>query len=281
MFFTHIRSMGLAFATASLMAACGGQSTAPANSSAPAASAPTAASSASAAAPTASGDKVLKVAMNANFPPFESMDPSGKIEGFDVDVMDAIAREEGFKVSYHQQAWDGIFASLKSGDNDILISGITITPERKNEMLFSEPYYKVTQVILVPQGKNIKSVEDLKKVDKVGVTLGTTGDYAAQKNMGATSDKIVRLENLPLTLKEVESGGVDAVISDSAVVAYYVKQHGDKGFTMVEVPDFEVEHYGIAVRQDDKALMDKINAGLKKIQTNGEYDKIADKYFAK
>ena len=276
MSFTQLRGFGLALAAASILAACGGQSST-SSSNAPAASAP---ASSSAAAPAAEG-KEYKVAMNAQFPPFESMNSAGQIEGFDVDVMNAIAKEEGFKVTYHQQAWDGIFASLKAGDNDILISGITITDDRKKEMLFSEPYYKITQVVLVPQGKNIASVEDLKKMDKVGVTIGTTGDLAAQKILGATSEKIIRLENLPLMLKEVETGAVDAVISDSAVVADYVKKKGDKGFTMVEVPDFTVEYYGIAVRQDDKALMDKINSGLKKIQTSGEYDKISDKYFAK
>ena len=276
MSFTQLRGFGLALAAASILAACGGQSST-SSSTTPTASAP---ASASSAAPAADG-KEYKVAMNAQFPPFESMNSSGQIEGFDVDVMNAIAKEEGFKVTYHQQAWDGIFASLKAGDNDILISGITITDDRKKEMLFSEPYYKITQVVLVPQGKKIASVEDLKKMDKVGVTIGTTGDLAAQKILGATSEKIIRLENLPLMLKEVETGAVDAVISDSAVVADYVKKKGDKGFTMVEVPDFTVEYYGIAVRQDDKALMDKINSGLKKIQASGEYDKISDKYFAK
>ena len=276
MSFTQLRGFGLALAAASILAACGGQSST-SSSNAPAASAP---ASSSAAAPAAEG-KEYKVAMNAQFPPFESMNSAGQIEGFDVDVMNAIAKEEGFKVTYHQQAWDGIFASLKAGDNDILISGITITDDRKKEMLFSEPYYKITQVVLVPQGKNIASVEDLKKMDKVGVTIGTTGDLAAQKILGATSEQIIRLENLPFMLKEVETGAVDAVISDSAVVADYVKKKGDKGFTMVEVPDFTVEYYGIAVRQDDKALMDKINSGLKKIQASGEYDKISDKYFAK
>ena len=276
MSFTQLRGFGLALAAASILAACGGQSST-SSSNAPAASAP---ASSSAAAPAVEG-KEYKVAMNAQFPPFESMNSAGQIEGFDVDVMNAIAKEEGFKVTYHQQAWDGIFASLKAGDNDILISGITITDDRKKEMLFSEPYYKITQVVLVPQGKKIVSVEDLKKMDKVGVTIGTTGDLAAQKILGATSEKIIRLENLPLMLKEVETGAVDAVISDSAVVADYVKKKGDKGFTMVEVPDFTVEYYGIAVSQDDKALMDKINSGLKKIQASGEYDKISDKYFAK
>lgn len=268
----QVRNLGLAFMAAAVLAACGVQS----NSAAPAASKPT---EAAASTPAAAG-KVYKVGMNAQYPPFESMDSNGKIEGFDVDLLDAIAKEEGFQVSYHQQPWDGIFASLQAGDHDILISGITITPERQQEMLFSDPYYKITQVILVPQGKNVKSVEDLKTLDKVGVSLGTTGDYAAQKILGATSNKIIRLENLPLTLKEVESGGVDAVISDSAVVAHYVKQHGDKGFTMVEVKDFDVENYGIAVAKNNSELADRINSGLKKIQANGEYAKISAKYFA-
>ena len=276
MSFTQLRGFGLALAAASILAACGGQSST-SSSNAPAASAP---ASSSAAAPAAEG-KEYKVAMNAQFPPFESMNSSGQIEGFDVDVMDAIAKEEGFKVTYHQQAWDGIFASLKAGDNDILISGITITDDRKKEMLFSEPYYKITQVVLVPQGKNIASVEDLKKMDKVGVTIGTTGDLAAQKILGATSEKIIRLENLPLMLKEVETGAVDAVISDSAVVADYVKKKGDKGFTMVEVPDFAEEHYGIAVAKDNTELLTTFNAALKTIKENGEYQKILDKYFAK
>ena len=162
-----------------------------------------------------------------------------------------------------------------------MISGITITDDRKKEMLFSEPYYKITQVVLVPQGKNIASVEDLKKMDKVGVTIGTTGDLAAQKILGATSEKIIRLENLPLMLKEVETGAVDAVISDSAVVANYVKNNSNKGFTMVQVPDFAEEHYGIAVAKDNTELLTTFNAALKTIKENGEYQKILDKYFAK
>ena len=219
--------------------------------------------------------------MNAEFAPFESMSTDGKIEGFDVDVMNAMAKVGGFNVEYKHQPWEGLFATLGNGDADAVISAVTITDERKQQMSFTEPYYAITQIVLVPQGKNVATVEDLKKLDKIGVITGNTGDLAAQKILGATSEKIVRYEAFPLAAKEVETGSVDAVISDSAVVADYVKKKGDKGFTMVEVPDFTVEYYGIAVRQDDKALMDKINSGLKKIQASGEYDKISDKYFAK
>ena len=79
----------------------------------------------------------------------------------------------------------------------------------------------------------------------------------------------------------METGSVDAVISDSAVVANYVKNNSDKGFTMVTVPDFAEEHYGIAVAKDNTELLTKFNAALKTIKDNGEYQKILDKYFAK
>ncbi len=136
-------------------------------------------------------------------------------------------------------------------------------------------------MILVQKGKNINSVEDLKKAQKVGVVTGQTGDFAASKILGSNSPKIARFESLPLVIKELENGGLDAVISDSAVVGNYVKNNGDKGFSMVAVPDFEVENYGMAVRKGDTATLNMLNDALVKVRENGEYEKIQSKYFAK
>ena len=91
----------------------------------------------------------------------------------------------------------------------------------------------------------------------------------------------MRYETFALAAKEIENGSVDVVISDSAVVANYVKNNGDKGFAMVQVPDFAEEHYGIAVAKDNTELLNTFNAALKTIKENGEYQKILDKYFAK
>ena len=187
----------------------------------------------------------------------------------------------GFKVEYKHQPWDSLFAALGNGDVDILASAVTITDERKQAMDFSDPYYKITQVILVPQGKNIKSAEDLKNVNKVGVVTGNTGDLAAGKILGADSSKIARFENITLVTKELENGGLDAVISDSAVVANYVKNNEGKGFTMVSVPDFDEENYGFAVRKGDTQTQAMLNDALKKVRESGEYDRISAKYFAK
>ncbi len=229
---------------------------------------------------TATPSKTYTVGMNAEFSPFESTDAAGNIIGFDVDLMNAMAKAGGFSVKYKNQTWDSILPSLKSGDNDVLMSAITITDERKQSLAFSEPYFEAQQVILVPKGQSIASVEDLKKMNKVGVVTGNTGDLVVQKILGATSTKIARFESLPLILKELETGGVDAVVSDSAAVAHYVKNNGDKGFVMIAAPDFDKEFYGIAVRHDDAVTLAIMNDALKKVRANGEYQQIYQRYFA-
>ena len=235
----------------------------------------------SASAPAATSGKVYRVAMNAEFAPFESMNEKNEVQGFDVDLMNAMAEVGHFKVEYKHQPWESLFAALKNGDVDMLASAVTINDERKQTMAFTDPYFEITQVILVPQNKEIKSVEDLKKARKVGVVTGNTGDTAVSKILGSNSDKIARFENVTLVIKELENGGLDAVVSDSAVVGNYLKNNGNKGFTMVAVPDFEVEHYGIAVRKDDEATLKVLNDALKQVRASGEYDKIFNKYFAK
>lgn len=225
--------------------------------------------------------KVLRVGTNAEFAPFEYTGNDGKIIGFDIDIMSALAKAGGFEVEFKHQPWDGIFASLSTGDNDVLVSAITITEERKQSMSFSDPYFEIKQVVLVPEGKNISSVEELKNVGKVGVVTGQTGDLAMQKLLGATNERIARFESLPLVLKEIENGGLDAVVSDSAVIRNYVKNNGDKGFSIINIDDFDQELYGMALRKDDDETLQMINDALKTIRENGEYDKIYEQYFAK
>lgn len=256
--------------SAVVLGACGGQGQTQ-TPAASAASTPT--------TPTTEG-KVYRVGMNAEFAPFESLDANNNVQGFDVDLMNAMAKAGNFKVEYKHQPWDSLFAALNNGDVDLLASAVTITEDRKQTMSFTDPYFEITQVILVPKGKDIKSVNDLKNANKVGVVTGNTGDLAVSKILGADSPKIARFENVTLVIKELENGGLDAVVSDSAVVGNYIKNNSDKGFSMVAVPDFEVENYGFAVRKGDAATLDMLNKALKDVRASGEYEKIASKYFA-
>ncbi|WP_035054271.1 basic amino acid ABC transporter substrate-binding protein [Andreprevotia chitinilytica] len=224
-------------------------------------------------------DKTYRVGMNAAFAPFESVDATGKIVGFDVDLMNAIAEQAGIKVQFVNTPWEGIFTALSNGDIDVIASGVTITNERKQSMAFTDPYFEAKQVILAPPGKNIATPDDLKQANKIAVTTGTTADVVAQKILGKTSPKITRFESLPLVLKELEGNGVDAAIGDNGVVANYVKFNPSKGFHIVNSEGFEKEFYGIAVRPGDAELREKLNAALKTLHDNGTYQKIYAQYF--
>lgn len=254
------------------LSGCGGNSSNQTAAPAPASDA--------ASAPAAEA-KVLRVGMNAEFPPFESQDAQGQVHGFDVDLLNALAKEGGFQVEFKNQPWDSLFNSLKNGDVDVLASAVTITEERMQSMAFTDPYFQISQVVLVQGDKNIASVEDLKNLSRVGVVTGNTGDLAAGKILGATNPKIARFENLPLLLKELENGGLEAAISDSSVVMEFIKNNSGKSFSMIEIPDFDTENYGLAVRKDDAATLDMLNKALAAIRANGEYDRIHSQYFAK
>lgn len=229
----------------------------------------------------ANPDKVYRVAMNAEFAPFESLDSAGNIEGFDVDLMNAMSKAGNFKVEFKHQPWDSLFPALKNGDVDVVMSGVTITDDRKQSMDFSDPYFEITQVVLVPKGKTVTSSEDLKKLAKVGVVTGYTGDFSVSKLLGSDNPKIARFESVPLVVKELENGGLDVVVSDSAVIANYVKNNPTKGMDFITLPDFTVENYGIAARKGDEATVKMLNEALKKVRESGEYDRIKAKYFAK
>ena len=191
---------GLAAATL-MLAACGKKEPAPA----PAATAP-------APAPA----KVYVVGTDAAYAPFESQNEKGEIVGFDVDVVQAIAAKAGIQVKFVNTPWEGIFNTLQQGDRDMVVSAVTITDERKQTMDFSDPYFDAAQLIAVKETSKVTKFADLKKL-KVGVQTGTTGDEAVSKLLGKTSTSIKRFESTPLALKELESGGVDAVVADNGI----------------------------------------------------------------
>ncbi|NML14675.1 basic amino acid ABC transporter substrate-binding protein [Azohydromonas caseinilytica] len=255
-------------ATAMLLGACGKQETA--TSTAPAASGPAATASAPA--------KVYVVGTDAAYAPFESQNEKGEIVGFDIDVVSAIAAKAGVQVKFVNTPWEGIFNALQQGDRDVLVSAITITDERKQTMDFTAPYFDAVQLIAVKQGSKVAKFDDLKPL-KVGVQTGTTGDEVVTKLLGKNSAAIKRFESTPLALKELESGGVDAVVADNGVVIHYVANNAGAGFKTVSDPSFTPEQYGIAVRKGNTAVLEMINQGLAGIRADGTYDRIYAKYF--
>ena len=265
-----LQSLGL-LAVGTLLAACGKkEADAPAAASAPA---PVAAASAAPPPP-----KVIMVGTDAAYAPFESQNEKGEIVGLTVDVVNAVAAKAGIEVKFVNTPWEGIFNALSQGDRDMLASSITITDERKQTMDFTNPYFDAYQLIAVKQSSKVAKFDDLKKL-KVGVQTGTTGDEAVTKLLGKNSTAIKRFESTPLALKELEAGGVDAVVADNGVVINYVTNNAGAKFKTVSDKAFVPEQYGFAVKKGNTALLEKLNKGLADIKADGSYDKIYAKYF--
>jgi len=248
-----------------LLAACG-KKEAPAAAGTPAAAAPAAAA------------RVYVVGTDAAYAPFESQNEKGEIVGFDIDVVKAAAAKAGIEVRFVNTPWEGIFNALGQGDRDMVVSAVTITEERKQTMDFSTPYFDAQQLIAVKETSKVAGFADLIKL-KVGVQTGTTGDEAVSKLQGKTSANIKRFESTPLALKELESGGVDAVVADNGVVVHYVANNPGGKFKTVADKDFVPEQYGIALKKGNSELLAKINKGLAEIQADGSYTQIYTRYF--
>lgn len=220
-----------------------------------------------------------QVAVDSTYAPFEYQNEKGEIIGFSKDLLQAIADEVGFKLVLTSSPWEGIFATLDRGDSDIVLASVTITPERKQVMSFSEPYFEATQMIAVAQNnEDIKGLADLK--DKtVSVQTGTTGDLVMQEVQGKTSTLIKRLDSLPLALKELMAGGVVATVGDNGVVQNFITNNPDAQMRTMIDEDFEKEHYGFAVKLGREDLVKQLNQGLQTIRDNGTYDKIYKEWF--
>ncbi|MGL6012163.1 MAG: transporter substrate-binding domain-containing protein, partial [Shewanella oncorhynchi] len=153
------------------------------------------------------------VGSGGTYRPFEYENSKKELEGFDIDVIKAVAKAEGFQVKLVNTPWEGIFATLNSGDRDIIISGITITDKRKQMVDFSTPYFPAEQAIVVPKESTVDSIDALKTL-KVGVVNSSTGDIVVSDVLGKNSTSIKRFDNTPLLLQELYEDGIGAAVGD-------------------------------------------------------------------
>lgn len=220
--------------------------------------------------------KKLVVATDTNFPPFEFKDPdSGKHTGFDVELWDALAKNMQIEYELQPMDFNGIIPGLQSGQIDIGIAGITIKPERAEVIDFSDPYYNAGLLILVKaDDDSVKGIKDLKgKV--VSTKLGTTSEDFVKGNAGAKDVKL--FPNNDAMFMELLSGGADAVVFDSPVVADFMLKAG-KGQVKVVGPLYQGQSYGIGLPKGSE-MTGRVNAALNKLKETGDYDKLYKKWF--
>ena len=232
--------------------------------------APAMAGSASAAGQTLT----ITVATDATWPPMEMVNANKDIVGFDIDFLNAVAREAGFKVKFKNTAWDGIFAGIAVGKYDAIISSVTITDKRKKTMDFSIPYINAGQILIIPKSmKNVKVLADMKG-QKIGAQIGTTGSFEIKKTKGA---KLKTYDEIGLAFEDMAAGRIVGVVCDTPVAANYALQRQEykKKFKIVGKP-FTDEYYGVVVRKGNTKLLKLINKGIKAVQAK-EIDKQLEK----
>jgi len=214
---------------------------------------------------------VLTVGSDCTWQPMEFIE-GDKIVGFDVDLTKAIAEKLGLKLDYQNTAWDGMFPAVAAHKFDMIISSITIYPEREEEMDFSDPYYRIDQSASVKKDSGIDSAEKMNG-KKAGVQIGTTGEIEAKKMSGVT---VQTYDDIIMAFEDLRAGRVDAIICDSPVGDAYAVKNPD--FTT----GFKIstnEFYGIGFAKDTPELVKAVNLALNAIKEDGTYDKISETWF--
>ena len=219
-------------------------------------------------------NKVLQVATEPTFPPFEFQGQGGELEGFSIDLMRAIATAANFQIEFQSLPFDGIIPALQAKTIDGAISSMTITAERAKTVAFSRPYFKAGLAIAIrTDNQNIKGFNSLQN-KKIAVQMGTTGAQKAKSVIGA---EVRSFDSAPLALQELQNGNVDAVINDAPASLYAINTGNLQGIKIIQQLLTE-EFYGIATARNSPYLS-LINQGLSKILKNGNYQQIYQKWF--
>lgn len=218
------------------------------------------------------------IATDTAFRPFEYTDETGTLVGIDVDILAAVAADQGFTYTIEPLGWDASIAACQAGQKDGMIAGASITDARKESgWIFSDGYYNATQSMAVAQGSSIAGFGDLAG-KSVAVKIGTMSKDYAESLSETYGFSVVTFESSPDVYQAVIGGQCVACFDDTPIMADYIKSNGVP-LQLVDGTANEGADYGFAVFSADKQdLIDKFNAGLANIKANGTYDEILKKY---
>ena len=254
-------------AAALALTACGGSSSSTASSTASSAASSEAASSSAAAELTTVEAGKLTMATNATFPPYEMTTDTGAFEGIDVDTAQAIAEKLGLELQIDDMEFDAALLSVQQGKADIVMAGVTVTDERKAVMDFSDSYATGIQSIIVPEGSDIATPDDLAG-KKIGTQRGTTGYIYCSDDFG--DENVVAYDSGLTAVQALNNGQVDAVVIDNAPAKEYVA--ANPGLVILDT-SYAEEDYAIGMAKGS-ALEDAINATLEELKAEGTLQSI-------
>ncbi|MCR6570858.1 basic amino acid ABC transporter substrate-binding protein [Campylobacter insulaenigrae] len=218
-------------------------------------------------------EKVYKVGIAANYPPFDFVKDT-QITGFDVDLLEEIAKRENFKLEWVNMSFDGLIPALKSGKIDMIASAMSSTPQRLSSMDFSNTYFNTKNLYLKLKTDSSLSNKESLEGKKIGVQLGTIQENAAKM---IPNSQVVASEEMLAAILALKAGKVDAVLTDKDIGKGYLKTNDELEAFLEE--DDGSSGFCIAFDKGQNAeLIQKINTALEKIKSDGTYQKIVEKY---
>ncbi len=227
---------------------------------------------------TVDGGKHFAIATDKGFSPFEFQDAEGNIVGIDMDILAAVAEDQGFTYDLQYVGWDAAIAACQAGQADGMIAGASITDERKESgWIFSDGYYDATQGMAVAADSDIAGFDALDG-KKVAVKNGTMSNTYAESIKDEYGFEVVTFSTSPDMYQAVMGGQVDACIDDTPILKYNIKA-GELDMKFVDGTENDPAQYGMAIfNADNQELLDLFNAGLANIRENGKYDEIIATY---
>jgi polar amino acid transport system substrate-binding protein len=222
---------------------------------------------------------VLSVGVEIGYPPFEMFDDNGNPIGFDIDMATEIANILGVRVEFNDTAWDGIFAGLDVDKYDVVISAVTIRPDRALSMDFSNPYIENWQAIVVRKGDDpVTSMDGLNGLN-VGLQASTAShdlldEYIELGLISCTISPYVQVLN---AFDDLRLGRVDCILTDSTVAEGYIAREPDAfeiTWHQKNEPGAEAERFGIAMKKGNDLLVNAVNDALRQLETNGRLDQL-------
>ena len=267
---SFLAAAGLSVAALALTA-CGGSASSVASSVASSASSAAASTSAAAGELTTVEAGKLTMATNAAFPPYEMTTDAGDFEGIDIETAQAIADKLGLELQIDDMDFDAALLSVQQGKADIVMAGVTVTDERKAVMDFSDSYATGIQSIIVPEGSDIASPDDLAG-KMIGTQRGTTGYIYCSDDFG--DENVVAYDDGLTAVQALNNGQVDAVVIDNAPAKEFIA--ANPGLKILDT-SYAEEDYAIGMAKNSP-LEDAVNSVLEELKADGTLQAIVDKY---
>lgn len=218
--------------------------------------------------------ETLTMGTNAAFPPYEFVDDNGQIAGIDAEIAKAVADKLGMNLEIKDMEFDSLIPAVQGGSVDIVFAGMTVTDERKESVNFSDSYATGVQVIIVKEGSDIATADDLEG-KTIGVQSGTTGDIYCTDDYG--QENVKQFSSGALAVAALVNGQIDCVVIDNEPAKNFVAANAGLKILGTE---YIKEDYAAAISKTNTDLLDKVNKAISELKADGTIDKIIGKYIS-